>query len=308
MNVLIIGLGSIALKHIHALKLCVPNVRIYALRSGKGIKNENGVKNIYSYQEIDCSFDFVIVSNPTSMHFSTLKEVVKLNCPLFIEKPAIDNLEHGNILDELFTQKGIVSYVGFNLRFLPCLKYLKTNIEKGMRINEVNVYCGSYLPDWRPGIDFRENYSANKEMGGGVHLDLIHELDYIYWFFGKPSKIGKSLRSSSSLAVTSVDYANYCLSYDQFSVNVILNYYRRDAKRSCEIILDGDTWYADLLKNRVSSFKQGELFYQDFNNADLYTKQMDYFITSVVNKRESINTFQDSMNVLEICLNEPARK
>ncbi len=306
MKVLIIGLGSIALKHIHAIKSLYSTAQFYALRSGKTSVNNNDVTNIYSYSEIDFKPDFVIVSNPTSEHYSTLKEVAQLNCPLFIEKPVLDNLKDFEILKDLFKKKKIITYVGFSLRFLPCLNYIKENLKANRRINEVNVYCGSYLPDWRPGIDFRKNYSANAEMGGGAHLDLIHELDYVYWFFGKPLKVKRNLKSNSSLNISAVDYANYYLEYENFAVNIILNYFRRDVKRTCEIVCEDETLTIDLIKNAITSSVRGEVFYSEFDKALNYKLQMQYFINCISNNEQSMNTFEDSGNVLKICLNEYA--
>jgi len=128
------------------------------------------------------------------------------------------------------------------LRFLECIGFIKEKIQflNNRALNEVNVYCGSYLPEWRPGIDYKKSYSANPELGGGVHRDLIHELDYLYWLFGQPKAVNRFLRSQSSLAISSFDYANYLLDYDGFSANVILNYFRRDAKRSMELVFSDE--------------------------------------------------------------------
>ena len=43
---------------------------------------------------------------------------------------------------------------------------------------------GQYLPDWRPGTDYKSGVSAQKDLGGGALLELSHELDYLQWFFG----------------------------------------------------------------------------------------------------------------------------
>ena len=44
---------------------------------------------------------------------------------------------------------------------------------------------GSYLPGWRPGTDYRQSYSAQRRLGGGVLLDVIHEVDYAAWVLGR---------------------------------------------------------------------------------------------------------------------------
>ena len=254
MNVLIIGLGSIALKHIKALQELYPTIIIYALRrKGESSKGIEGVIEIYDINEIDIdSIDFILISNPTSVHYDTIRKVIMYKRPLFIEKPLFSEItEDSNALVNKVEEQGIPTYVACNLRFLECIAKIKELIV-GKRVNEVNVYCGSYLPDWRPNVDFRKVYSANKEMGGGVHIDLIHELDYIYWLFGTPYHTQSFFSNKSSLNITAYDYANYLWEYNDFSISVVLNYYRKDSKRTLEILTDEGTYLVDLLKNTIN--------------------------------------------------------
>ena len=59
------------------------------------------------------------------------------------------------------------------------------------KIVKVNSKASSYLPDWRKNKNFRKSVSSQKKLGGGVLLELSHELDYLLWFF-------KDIRSVSS--------------------------------------------------------------------------------------------------------------
>ena len=301
MNLLIVGLGSIAKKHIIAVRSKLQAVKIYALRSSESVTNYEDIINVWSISELSAvKIDFAIISNPTSQHLSTLKNLLVLHCPLFIEKPLADSLDMYDILSEV-EEKGIMTYVACNLRFLDSIRFVKDEICKGnKRLNEVNVYCGSYLPDWRPG-NYRDYYSAKPELGGGVHLDLIHELDYIYWLFGQPLSVSKILTNNSSIDLNAFDYANYTLGYKNFSASVILNYYRRDPKRNLELIFDDATWQVDLRQNSVVSDGR-TLFESKQTIADTYTDQMNYFIEIIKNKKSSFNSIKDSYNVLKICL------
>lgn len=306
MNVLIIGLGSIARKHITALKSLNFDSKIYALRSSLNATIEEGVENIYDIDNSNVLFDFAIISNPTNLHYEFIEKLAQKGIPLFIEKPAIHKLENADKLVQLIEEQKTVTYVACNLRFHPCIVFLKNKIDTALlKINELNVYCGSYLPDWRPGKDFRTIYSANAAMGGGVHLDLFHELDYITWLFGMPNKSKSVLRNISSLEIDAVDYANYILQYDCFTASIILNYYRRKPKREIEIVLDEDTWTIDLIKNEIKN-DTGEYLFKTvaFNVKDTYSVQMDYFIDCLKNKVIPMNSLKESVEILKICLND----
>lgn len=305
MNVLIIGLGSIALKHIKALQELYPTIIIYALRrKGESSKGIEGVIEIYDINEIDIdSIDFILISNPTSVHYDTIKKVIMYKRPLFIEKPLFSEItEDSNALVNKVEEQGIPTYVACNLRFLECIAKIKELIV-GKRVNEVNVYCGSYLPDWRPNVDFRKVYSANKEMGGGVHIDLIHELDYIYWLFGTPYHTQSFFSNKSSLNITAYDYANYLWEYNDFSISVVLNYYRKDSKRTLEILTDEGTYLVDLLKNTIS-YNNKLIFQSNQLPLQTYTAQIKFFIEEILNKKTKFNTIVEANKILELCLQE----
>lgn len=305
MKVLIIGLGSIALKHIKALHSLYPTIVIYALRrKGELSKGIEGVIEVFDISEIKMdTLSFILISNPTSLHYDTIKKVMTYKKPLFIEKPLFGALsKETNELVAEVEKQGVQTYVACNLRFLECIAKVKELIA-GKRINEVNVYCGSYLPNWRPNVDFRKVYSANKEMGGGVHIDLIHELDYVYWLFGTPIHTRSFFSNRSSLDITAYDYANYLWEYVDFQASVVLNYYRRDSKRTLEILTDEGTYLVDLLKNNI--WYNNEIIFESGQRmSQTYTTQMHFFIEEILNKQIKFNTIVEGYKVLQLCLQE----
>lgn len=303
MRVLILGLGSIAKKHIKALRE-ITEIELYALRSTKDSKDWEDVQSLFSIDEIDnFEFDFFIISNPTANHAQAIEKLLKHRKPLFIEKPLFDkrNPFNDKLVGKINAEK-IPNYVACNLRFLDCLQEMKRIVSKS-RINEVNIYCGSYLPDWRPDSDFRESYSANEKMGGGVHIDLIHELDYLYWFFGAPQESRATFRRKSHLEIKAVDYANYLLDYQYFCASVILNYYRRDPKRTFEIITSQSTFLVDLLENTI--YEDGkEIYSSNQRIAETYLYQMKFFLKNVLSRSENsdFNTVNDAYKILGLCM------
>ncbi len=304
MRVLIIGLGSIARKHIHALKSIDTSIMIYALRSNRNVEHIEDIINIYSFEEInDLNIDFVILSNPTGYHLQYLKELEKISTPLFIEKPLFDTTgaAEEKLVQDIATSN-IPTYVACNLRFLDAIIKIREMVQLE-RVNEVNVYCGSYLPDWRSGADYKTIYSANKEMGGGVHLDLIHELDYIYWIFGKPELTKSTFRSKSSLEITSYDYANYLWFYDAFVVNVVLNYFRKDVKRSLEIVCESGTYCVNLLQNKIY-YNNQVVFESKQKMIETYKSQLIFFINKVIKYNDKFNSIDQAYKIMQLCLTD----
>lgn len=304
MKVLVIGLGSIAKKHLQALYKIDNTCDIYALRSSNSAVNIEGVKNLYSLEECkNIRFDFVIISNPTSEHYAIIEKVRSFNIPLFIEKPLFANINADS--EELVTdivKNNISTYIACNLRFLESLAFLKNTI-RNVRINEVNVYCGSYLPDWRPNVDYRTVYSANAEMGGGVHIDLIHELDYVFWFFGEPESTISNFSNKSSLSISANDYANYLWKYKEFNVSIVLNYYRRKPKREIEVVTDEFVYKVNLLTNTV--YRDDEVIFEHSNRiSSTYLNQMSFFIEHIVKGKKVMNDINEANKILKICMQE----
>ncbi|SUJ13138.1 Uncharacterized oxidoreductase ydgJ [Sphingobacterium spiritivorum] len=305
MKVLIIGLGSIAKKHISALHAIVPAIEILAMRSN----SENasifpGVTNVFSIEDLNLDdIDFILIANPTEYHFEYIKRFSVYGKPLFVEKPLFSGLNSStNELIEDIRKSGLVSYVACNIRFLDSIIYLKSLISN-KRVNEVNVYCGSFLPDWRPGVDFKKVYSANKEMGGGVHIDLIHELDYVYWLFGEPVSARSFYSNTSSLGISAYDYANYLWQYPEFSVSVILNYYRKDAKRTIEVVAEEGTYVVDLLSNTVF-YGNEPIYTSEQRIIDTYRVQMEFFINEILKNKFIFNPIEEAYKVLELCIQD----
>jgi predicted dehydrogenase len=159
------------------------------------------------------------------------------------------------------------------------------------------------LPDWRPHTDYRQSYSAQAELGGGVHLDLIHEIDYVAYLLGFPERSFGFAQHASDLEINSTDIARYVYLYTNKTAGITLNYYRRDATRHVEFIMKSGTWMADLLKNTVINERGETLFSTTETMLDSYVHQMRYFINCLKNNNRPMNSLADSMASLQICLN-----
>jgi predicted dehydrogenase len=305
MIVLVIGLGSIARKHISAIRIEYPSAKIFALRSGKNYDSIDNVVNIFSFDELIVKPDFAIISTPTYLHSKYIIELSVRGIPMMIEKPALHNLHNSEQILSLTQKHNAFTYVAFNLRFHPCILFIKNYISQRISsINEINVYCGSYLPDWRPMKSYKDIYSSHLQMGGGVHLDLIHELDYITWIFGAPLKYTSFTSSNSSLKIKAPDCAYYFLNYLNFNAVISLNYFRKDSKRIIELVLENDTISVDLISNKITNINKEILFCDNqYCLLNTYISQIRYFVNKVTKNEQPMNNFKESLDVLKIALN-----
>ena len=303
MNVLIIGLGSIALKHIKVLKEINANTSIFALRSSNLSVKVSGVKDLFEWEEVvSKKFHFCIISSPSSLHLSHIKLVEVLRIPIFIEKPLFINRSQINDF-KILDLKNLRSYVACNFRFNPIIEFLKDDLKiKAKNIYEVTAYCGSYLPNWRPNKDYRKVYSSIKELGGGVNIDLIHEPDYFVHLFGLPEHTSVHNRKVSSLEINSNDSSIIYLSYKNFQASITLNYFRKDSRRTLEVVTDKKTIFVDFLRGIVKDLETNTILYQ--SSEDLiessYKKQMLFFLNSIKSNEYKMNSIDEALSVLNI--------
>ena len=305
MKILILGLGSIGLKHIDALLEINSKTQIYALRSSTNSKKNNRVKDLFHWDEVKkYNFYFAIISTPSYFHLENILRLESLKIPLMIEKPIFINKDQINEFYK-FNLSLSLNYVACNMRFHPLIiflkKYLKSNYSK---INEVNSYCGSFLPEWRANKDYKNIYSSKKSLGGGVNLDLIHEPDYLIYLFDFPNSSYAFNNKFSKLNIDSNDSSNIIFKYEDFNAQITLNYFRKDSKRTLEIIREKDTILVDFIKNKIVNLLNDEIIFSSSKNLlkQSYLDQMKYFINCIKNNNTPINSVQEAISILKLVI------
>ena len=153
-----------------------------------------------------------MLATPTHLHAEQALTIVKGGFPLFIEKPLSHTWSRLAELSEIAERKSLISMVGCNMRFHPGPAQVKELLAVffffGWAILCARLQAGSYLPEWRPGIDYRDNYAAHEETGGGCILDCIHEIDLARWFLGEVRQVFCMAGHLSSLEIGTEDVAS----------------------------------------------------------------------------------------------------
>src|SRR5262245_45887063 len=136
--------------------------------------------------------------------------VARTGCHLFIEKPLAHEYAGVEELIEIVERQHLIATVGYQLRFHPCLTTTHRLLESDAigRVLAVRAESGEYMPGWHTYEDYREAYAAHRAMGGGVLLAQVHDMDYLYWFFGLPQRIFALGGHLSSLEMDVEDVAS----------------------------------------------------------------------------------------------------
>lgn len=310
-KILICGLGSIGSYYVRLIKVKWPNSRISILRSGfgKNKKEELLVERIFfdRNEAIKWNPDFCIIATPASFHLEQALFFGRNYIPLLIEKPIGLPFQCKDKWKELeLISKKSPIYIGYVLRQDPCLNLLRKYISYNLigEIVEADFYSGSWLPNWRKGIDYKETVSAIKEYGGGVLLELSHEIDLALWIFGE-IKLHYSFINNSKIFEIDVEDQAYLLgtSNDRVNISLRLNFCSNVERRNIiirgtkgEIICD--------IKNSFVSYKlvNGEEEKKEFLNSKdiIFESQLEAFLNNRDNLLNNLCNVEDGLAVLKI--------
>lgn len=237
-KVLVVGLGSMGVRHARILS---------ELRCAVSVVSRRPIEEYDRYPDLGSALqqlspDYVVIANETAAHMSTLQHLVKSGYDgmVLLEKPLAAQL--GKLPEHRFRRAA----VAYNLRFHPVLGALREALAREEVIT-VQVYCGQHLPDWRSGTDYRNSYSAKRELGGGALRDLSHEIDYMMWLFGGWQRLAALGGRLSGLEIDSDDCWGILVKYEHCPLATLqLNYLDRPGRREIVVNTKQHTFRADL--------------------------------------------------------------
>ena len=266
-NALIIGYGSIGRRHAGILSKILGKKNISIVSKQKKIV----FKTYKNLDKIKQKPDYIVVANRTSSHLRTIKNIEKKfkGLKVLVEKPLFEKNYKFNIRNNKY-------YVGYNMRFNPIIKFIKKKI-KNKKMWRVKACCNSFLPSWRKNIKYYDSSSAKKKYGGGVSLDLSHEVDYIQYLFGK-IKLNKAQKAKfSNLKIDVEDFVNILGKTKKISfLQINLDYFSKINERSLKIDGKNFSLYADFIKKKINFIKNKSekiIYFKKYNRNYEYEQQ-----------------------------------
>src|SRR3989344_3608100 len=216
MKIIVIGCGSIGQQHLRNIVSLGENNFIAVDLDDKRLENlKKQIKSLKTYANLDealkseTPIDAAFVCTPSSLHIPLAAKLAKTKINLFLEKPLSDTLKGIKEVEILVKKNNLITMMGMNYRFQPGLIKIKELLDKKTigNILLINSFGGHYLPDWHPKMDYRQEYAAQKKLGGGVLLTSIHGLDYLRWLVGEPKWVFGHIDKVSNLEIDVEDVA-----------------------------------------------------------------------------------------------------
>ena len=232
MNILIVGLGSIGIRHLINFHTLNPRANFFALRQNlapRMTKHPNfnqllpNYTTLNQYQDAKAiKPDIVIVSNPSALHCDTaLFFHRETDAIILLEKPCATSLESLAQFGQIPDPHRVL--VAQQLRFHPLTTLIK-------KINDSSVLGSLYrfkfvhaehIDLWHPWENFRASYAVRQDLGGGSFLTQNHGTDLMFYLFGAPDHYVTMTGNGSHLGIDCDEMFISSLRYDQPRCNLL---------------------------------------------------------------------------------------
>lgn len=324
-HALVVGLGSIGQRHARNLRtLLGDELVLSALRSRpSGFVVTDQLDRSEQRPDADCDGgvffdldealagrpDIVVVSTPTSLHLRFVEAAVLAGSAVFVEKPISHDMDGVAELANLIVDRGATVAVGCQLRFHPSLIDLERLVRQGVpgQLITVDVEQAEYLPSYHPYEDYRSSYAARRDLGGGVLLTQIHELDYLQWLFGVPTRVFAMGGRIGNLEIDVEDSVSALLAQDfqghPLAVRLHLDYLQRPPRRTCRVVGEDASIHVDLrnpsttVTDNAGNIVQHDE-YPEFSRSELFLKEMSEFLAAARGERSVTVDFAHAVDTL----------
>ncbi len=301
MKIIFFGLGSIGGRYARLIKENF-NHELYAYHHKKNPKKNNlGIKELSGLKEISkIKPDAAFITNPTYKHIESATFCAEKGINLFIEKPLSHSKKGiGNLL-KIIRKNSVNAYIAYCLRFHPAIIWLKKHLEKNKPLH-LTVNASSYLPNWRKNTDHLEHYSAFRSKGGGVILELSHEIDYMCYLLGGIKDFKVNAKKIGNVTVDSEDFADILLEFKNSAYcNLHLNFFSNLQRREIVADFKDHTVVGDLLANSITVIKDGKKRVIKFesNKDRVLVSQLAYFFGNY-GKRKMMNGLEEAARIFD---------
>lgn len=311
--ILLVGTGSIGRRHLRNTQQLLPDVRWMFLR--RDLRQDDLSTQVAA--SVHCELRDLphkpwaaIVASPTSEHHKVLPDLLAAGIPCYVEKPVVALQSEVDELRRVLSglNPPPVTQTGCNLRWLPSLHRLRSALPGLGTLARASLQAGQWLPDWRPQADYRTTYSARRALGGGVLLDLVHEIDLARWLFGEFPEVRCLVGKFSELEIDTEDTATLLLGRRNGPlVSVSLDYVARVPVRRYEIVGSGGTLVWDgpgrcLWKDSPAGREILTDAPADFNVTDTYPAAMREFFTAIAEGRPTSQPLTEGLASVELAL------
>jgi len=307
---LFVGLGGIGQRHLRNLRaLRGADVEVHAYRVRRELQVVDDALQVVAGEDVEAKYDVavhgeldaalakkpdvVFVTNPSSLHVDITLRALQAGAHVLVEKPLSHSLAGVVDLVRESQQRKLVGYVAYQLRFHPGFLRVAEILRQGLigRPLFAEAMVGEYLPGFHPYEDYRRMYASRRDLGGGVTLSQIHEIDFLIALLGRPERVFSLGGKLSSLEVDVDDVSSSLLEFRGFEGRVLparlhQDFVQRPAERRFVLVGDAGKLEWSLSARSLRRWSvEGELCethdYSTFPRNQLFAAELEHFLGCV---------------------------
>lgn len=192
-TVLVIGTGSIGKRHAENLAVLGARVRVLSWRSTSLAEIEAQLREV----------DAAVIATATDMRLPLIARCAAAGKPAYVEKPLAFEPDEVTAIAAVAAPIADRSLLGYMMRYHPAFRVLARSDLSD--VFHVTLSIGHDVTQWRKDWRFSQSYAA-RERGGGVLLDLCHEIDMAACLF--PGLSVQMVDSLGHISYPGVDIAS----------------------------------------------------------------------------------------------------
>lgn len=306
MRGIVIGKGSAGLRHYDTLLKVVPEHT--HLHIGSREWDSLSQYGTDAHQLLrDWNPSMIILASPASRHLDQLISVLSFGVPVLVEKPLLRSSREFDASEMVSSFFSIPIQIGYVLRHSRSFDRFQGLVRshKSEQLRRVSVRAHSFLPSWRPNIDYRDSVSGRFELGGGALLELSHELDYVLNLFGDVKVSRVELGKSPLLEV---DVETSCMiqaaTASGATLEMSLDIGERRVERWCEVEWEsGERLRWDIVNQTVTLWENSEVkAHEEFSLSrdDWYRRQLGHFLSVVSGTSRPLPGIDEGLHVMRV--------
>jgi predicted dehydrogenase len=296
-----VGLGGAGQRHLRILHDLLPASTQFTcfrktrhsplLRSDFTVEEGGTLEDkfgLHVFESMEAAFankpDLTVIATPTSCHRIPLMLAAEAGSAIIVEKPWAEDLADFQQFANIVSGKELPFLISFQRRYHPLI----AKAHKLVKAGSIGVPLAasftvfSDVRTWHGYENWKNLYAVRPELGGGVLLTEIHEIDLASWFFGMPDGVVCSGGNRSTESLDVEDTVQMTLLYRSFSVQITLCFMHENRERSFHIAgTEGDIWWneADNILT-VKQFKNAMAEYSvsDFSNDMMFKALANDFV------------------------------
>ncbi|THH36726.1 Gfo/Idh/MocA family oxidoreductase [Aliishimia ponticola] len=243
-TILVLGSGSIGTRH-------ADNIEALGARADRVSLRAMGQDGVLRHIET-ADAQGAVIATATQLRLPLVTACAARGLPVYIEKPLAYRPEELAALYDALAPISDRSMAGFMMRYHPLLPALQEAVQAA-QVYRFDAEIGHDVTQWRQNWSFAESYAALPE-GGGVLLDLCHELDLAHVLF--PDSAVKDVLSLGHSRFPGVDMATQIeLAGPSVTGSVSMDYLSPVSLRRMRLRGQSAAIEVDMLASRFTTYR-----------------------------------------------------